>query len=584
MSDVDELTVDDVAKMFAFDAVDVAHGATEGVIPFDASVRECLDLSTKQANMSTPEALERFPELASSLQESSAVDLEAMKETFFGLESRRRLAADDFAAVKARMEAKELLDVMTNPASGRAMTMEELTHPDRERVLKAARAKAHAGRGLMTQITMFDLWVATRMANPEVKTKGYMHGLDPTSDQFFVDATAGGLGAQLSMDLSGWMGISTAFAEWSGFHYYAEVTNRRQLQMGRAGMGGDSPGMGGDGNLNMEAFFKKYFELAEKFGKDAWDREWEPFVAALEKEFAVEIKKGKNELKNNKELAEYISAAKKVKKAYQTAYDMSGVDGVQAQAELDAAAAEKKIEAWINEMEQKDWDSIVAELERDLEVELEKMRNTDYSKDIQKAEDIVDRFLSCVSSEWLMAFDEAFAGAERLFSGPPPVADGPSGKDMAYFAFKMVHRASMNLETRQSAAVSQQLYAGSNSGVCTGGYNDKSKPMKQEKQEALCQHYDAPAWSVDADLLAQIKADGGCECADVRGLRQLRRPPGDDPRRTTALLPCGREVSVRRMHGRRRRKKVRGRPPEGSGGRFTERGRGDGHGRGQHVR
>merc|ERR550514_983905 len=97
MQDVDQLSVDDVATMLAFDTLDVAHGATQKVIPFDASIKECLDLSTKQANMSTAEALERFPALAENVQRIPAADLEASKAAYFGTNlfgrrSRRRLA------------------------------------------------------------------------------------------------------------------------------------------------------------------------------------------------------------------------------------------------------------------------------------------------------------------------------------------------------------------------------------------------------------------------------------------------------------------------------------------------------------
>jgi len=109
------------------------------------------------------------------------------------------------------------------------MTMEELRNPDRKRVLKSARAKAHSNRELAVEITKFDLWIATRMANPAVKSVGYMFDSDSSSEDAYFDwATSFGLGADLSMDLSGFWGISTAFAEWSGFHYYAEVTNRRR--------------------------------------------------------------------------------------------------------------------------------------------------------------------------------------------------------------------------------------------------------------------------------------------------------------------------------------------------------------------
>jgi len=231
---IDGLSLEHISEMIAFDAVDVTRGTTKGsIIPFDATVTECLGLTAKQANLTTPEALERFPDFAGGLQKASTQDVKALKESLFTRGSRRKLSSattEAIDAAKAYMDRAELISIMTNPKSGKHMTREELMHPDRKRVLATARAKAHANREL-TALTTFDLWVATRMANPEAQTAGYAFDSDSASvDSYFDWATSGDLGADLSMDLSGFWGVSTSFVAWSGFEYYAEVTNRRKLK------------------------------------------------------------------------------------------------------------------------------------------------------------------------------------------------------------------------------------------------------------------------------------------------------------------------------------------------------------------
>merc|ERR1719453_2738864 len=221
------LTVDNVADAIAFEAVAVTHDApAEGFIPFEPSVRECFHLTTQQANLSTPEALERFPEVAGALQRSSKSDIQAMKDRLYKVESRRKLsvaAADGAATAVARSEAQELVSLMTNPNSGRHLTAEELSHPDRKRVLQAARAKAHTPRELAVTITKFDLWVATRMADPISITSDYDGGISPGGTKFETVATNGLGDAELSLDLSGWHGVRAIFAEWSGFHLFNQV-------------------------------------------------------------------------------------------------------------------------------------------------------------------------------------------------------------------------------------------------------------------------------------------------------------------------------------------------------------------------
>merc|ERR1719453_660341 len=233
LKDINRFGVEGVAEAMHFDTVE--YGApTAGFIPFEASIRECHSLTTKQANLSTPEALERFPLLAGSLQHADKSDLQATKDGYFKLQSRRKLAAsaDQVSAVtkrkivaaKARMDAAELVGLMTNPASGRHMTAEELSHPDRKRVLAAARSKQHASRklGMMANnmVTHFDLWLATRMADSSAVGSDFMFDQEPAEDGFFTDVTTPDMGPDLSMDLSGTIGIRKIFAEWSGWHYF----------------------------------------------------------------------------------------------------------------------------------------------------------------------------------------------------------------------------------------------------------------------------------------------------------------------------------------------------------------------------
>jgi len=232
--DMANFDIEGVATALTFDAVEYGT-TTAGFIPVEASSHECQRLTTKQANMSTPEALERFPLMATSFQQANQQDFQTVKDSFFKLESRRKLSASQgkiaaaterkVKAITARMDITNMIDLMTNPQSGRHMTMEELSHPNRMRVLSTARSRAHLPRKLFDKnyVTHFDLWLATRMADPTSIQGEYAWGMKPENDAFFADVTSADMGPELSMDLSGGFGIRKIFAEWSGWHYYGSV-------------------------------------------------------------------------------------------------------------------------------------------------------------------------------------------------------------------------------------------------------------------------------------------------------------------------------------------------------------------------
>merc|ERR1719399_1415421 len=91
----------------------VEYGASvAGFIPLEASIQECESLTTKQANMSTPEALEQFPQFAGFYQQTDRRDIQSMKDDFFHpkftRDSRRKLAAATTLEVEAAKAKKEI--------------------------------------------------------------------------------------------------------------------------------------------------------------------------------------------------------------------------------------------------------------------------------------------------------------------------------------------------------------------------------------------------------------------------------------------------------------------------------------------
>jgi hypothetical protein len=142
-------------------------------------------------------------------------------------ENRRKLSEKLAKAEKisdAVAGVKELVDLMTHANSGNPMTMEEINHSDGKRRLAAASARKLRGgasdtvkamTGRHTRITNFELWVATRMADPTFLST---INLMAAGDQDWA-AVSQVLGATLQLDLSGQYGVTSMFAAWSGFNY-----------------------------------------------------------------------------------------------------------------------------------------------------------------------------------------------------------------------------------------------------------------------------------------------------------------------------------------------------------------------------
>jgi hypothetical protein len=220
-----DLSVQTIADEVDFQTVEIHNGqAPADFIAVAATRSQCVALTNAQANMSTPEALERFPVLANEFQTK---DVQAAKHNMYKTENRRKLSEKLAKAEKisdAVAGVKELVDLMTHANSGNPMTMEEINHSDGKRRLAAASARKLRGAasdtikamtGRQTRITNFELWVATRMADPTfISTINLM----AAGDQDWA-AVSQVLGATLQLDLSGQYGVTSMFAAWSGFNY-----------------------------------------------------------------------------------------------------------------------------------------------------------------------------------------------------------------------------------------------------------------------------------------------------------------------------------------------------------------------------
>jgi len=202
---VADYTVDSLVNSMTFESVEVSHGEAQAdFIPFHPAAEDCFALVSKLGNMSTPEALEAFPKLAGAMQNADVVS--AAKGSIYSAKNRRRLAKT------VQMQAKRD------------------RHPSAQEMLSLMAKEPRRKLG----VSNYDLWVATRMADPTfIDFGGYVSG--SWADAAFSGAT-GKMPTDVALSLGGLYGISKKFAEWSGFTYYgarrrlSEETEQRKLR------------------------------------------------------------------------------------------------------------------------------------------------------------------------------------------------------------------------------------------------------------------------------------------------------------------------------------------------------------------
>jgi hypothetical protein len=158
--------------------------------PYTTSATSCAEQVVRQGNLTSPASEARF----GTTYRNTAGN------------KPRKLAAKHFEspwATRIRLNEAEKAELMKSKRELAAVKVTTTMHPD-------------------TYITHFDLWVATRMADPTFVFDYSVVNGNAVADSYLDPLSGSAIPNSMVMDLSGSGGVSMTFIQWTGYSYYDE--------------------------------------------------------------------------------------------------------------------------------------------------------------------------------------------------------------------------------------------------------------------------------------------------------------------------------------------------------------------------